>query len=48
MREFLISDGIDPARLTSEGYGEFQPIAENTSAEGRERNRRVEVKVTSQ
>lgn len=48
VREFLISDGIDPARLTSEGYGEFQPIAENTSAEGRERNRRVEVKVTSQ
>lgn len=48
VRDFLIADGIDPARLTSEGYGEFQPIAENTSAEGRERNRRVEVKVTNQ
>jgi len=35
--------GIDPARLSALGYGEFQPVAANTSAEGRARNRRIEI-----
>ncbi|MGG2396209.1 flagellar motor protein MotD [Pseudomonas sp. SH1-B] len=37
----LAMDGVDPSRLAAVGYGEFQPIADNTTAEGRARNRRV-------
>jgi chemotaxis protein MotB len=35
--------GVDPARLAAVGYGEFHPIADNSSAEGRARNRRIEI-----
>lgn len=35
--------GVDPQRLGAVGYGEFHPIAPNTSAEGRAKNRRIEV-----
>ncbi|MBD1590122.1 flagellar motor protein MotD [Pseudomonas typographi] len=37
----LAMDGIDPNRLAAVGYGEFQPVASNDSADGRSRNRRV-------
>ncbi len=37
--------GIDPAHIKSAGRGEYVPIADNASAEGRARNRRVEIKV---
>lgn len=37
--------GIEPARMASIGYGEHQPVAENDSAEGRARNRRVVIVV---
>jgi chemotaxis protein MotB len=37
----LAMDGINPARMASVGYGEFQPVAPNSTAEGRGRNRRV-------
>jgi len=33
--------GADPHRLGAVGYGEFHPVAENSSAEGRARNRRI-------
>jgi len=39
----LISRGIAPERLTALGYGESRPIASNTTPEGRQLNRRVEV-----
>ena len=42
----LISKGIDPRRMTSAGYGFDNPIAPNTTAEGRAQNRRTEFKVT--
>lgn len=43
VREFLIENGIAENRLTSEGYGESEPIASNNTAEGRQQNRRVEI-----
>lgn len=36
-------NGISPERLSAIGYGEFQPVASNDSAEGRKQNRRVEI-----
>ncbi|SDK81379.1 Thrombospondin type 3 repeat-containing protein [Salinimicrobium catena] len=43
VRQFLIEAGIPANRLTSEGYGETQPIASNNTAKGRQENRRVEI-----
>lgn len=37
----LANNGVAPERLAAVGYGEFQPIASNDSAEGRAKNRRV-------
>ncbi|MDD1965722.1 flagellar motor protein MotD [Pseudomonas putida] len=37
----LAMDGINPARMASVGYGEFQPLTSNATADGRARNRRV-------
>ena len=38
--------GIDKSRMTVEGYGASNPVADNTTAAGRAQNRRVEIKVT--
>lgn len=37
----LAMNGVNPARMASVGYGEYQPVASNDTAEGRARNRRV-------
>ncbi len=37
--------GIAPARLAAVGYGEYRPVADNSTREGRLRNRRVEIQV---
>lgn len=37
----LAMDGVAPERLAAVGYGEFQPVVSNDTAEGRARNRRV-------
>jgi outer membrane protein OmpA-like peptidoglycan-associated protein len=42
----LVRKGISPDRLTAEGYGQQDPIADNSTAEGRALNRRVSVGVT--
>ncbi|MCQ2299609.1 MAG: OmpA family protein [Bacteroidales bacterium] len=42
---FLIQQGIPAERLTYKGYGESQPVADNGSEEGRQQNRRTEMKV---
>ena len=43
--EYLVKRGVDAGRLSAKGYGESQPIASNETAEGRELNRRVELKL---
>jgi OOP family OmpA-OmpF porin len=45
VRDFLVDQGIDGARLTAKGVGEAEPVADNTTQDGRERNRRVEFEV---
>ena len=41
---FLVDDqGLEPARLSATGFGEFHPIASNDTKEGRQKNRRVEI-----
>ena len=44
---YLVAKGIAPARLSSKGWGDTQPISGNTTPEGRARNRRTELKVIS-
>jgi outer membrane protein OmpA-like peptidoglycan-associated protein len=46
--DYLVGKGVDATRLSSVGYGEAQPVDSNDTAEGRERNRRVELKVLGQ
>ena len=45
VRAALIAGGINPARLTSSGYGATRPVGDNATAEGRSRNRRAEIVV---
>ena len=46
VRAYLISKGIDPARLTATGYGDTQPVADNKTKAGKAKNRRVDFKLT--
>ncbi|MBK7559754.1 MAG: OmpA family protein [Ferruginibacter sp.] len=43
VRAYLVSKGIDEGRLASAGYGETTPVADNKTAAGRAKNRRVEM-----
>lgn len=43
VRDYLIGKGIPAENLTAKGYGESQPVADNRTAEGRFKNRRVEL-----
>ena len=45
VKEFLVSRGLDVKRVRAVGKGSSRPIADNDTAEGRSRNRRVEVEV---
>jgi OOP family OmpA-OmpF porin len=45
VKAYLVSKGLDQARLYTEGKGESQPVASNSSAEGRAKNRRVTIEV---
>ena len=42
---YLISQGVPAARLRSQGFGETMPVTTNDTAEGRAKNRRVEIKI---
>jgi OOP family OmpA-OmpF porin len=45
VKAYMVSKGLDPARLYTEGKGETQPVADNATAEGRAKNRRVTIEV---
>lgn len=45
VRDYLIRRGVDADRLTVRGYGESQPIADNSTAEGKAQNRRVVLRI---
>jgi outer membrane protein OmpA-like peptidoglycan-associated protein len=47
VRNYLISQGVDSRRIQVKGYGESQPVAENSTAKGRAKNRRVEFVILS-
>ncbi len=45
VKAYLVSKGVDAARVYTEGKGETQPVADNKTAEGRAKNRRVTIEV---
>ena len=48
VRQALIDEGVDGSRLEAVGHGESRPIADNSTEEGRQMNRRVEADVETQ
>ena len=45
IRNYLLKKGIQPTRVTAKGYGAKEPVADNTTDEGRQLNRRTEVRI---
>ncbi len=45
--EFLYDRGVGEDRITYKGYGKREPLTESTTAQGRQRNQRVEIKILS-
>ncbi|CAN0461220.1 unnamed protein product [Phaeothamnion confervicola] len=45
--DYLVSKGVDAARLSSAGYGESKPVVDNDSAANMAKNRRVDLVVTN-
>lgn len=43
VKTYLVGKGIDPSKVQAIGYGESQPVADNSSSEGQAQNRRVEI-----
>lgn len=48
VKAFLVKKGIAAGRVQAKGYGGTMPVADNTTAEGKKRNRRTEVKILKQ
>ena len=44
-KKYLVSKGISAERMTTAGFGSTQPVADNKTAEGRQKNRRIEIKI---
>jgi outer membrane protein OmpA-like peptidoglycan-associated protein len=45
VRNFLVSEGVQSARVSAIGFGSKMPVATNATAEGRQQNRRVEIEI---
>lgn len=45
VKAYLVDKGVDSSRLTARGYGDSEPAATNDTAEGRAKNRRVELRI---
>jgi len=45
VRYYLLLKGVDPNQVRAKGYGEQYPIADNSTSDGRRRNRRIELSV---
>ncbi len=45
VRDFLVAEGVASPRITAIGFGESMPVATNSSPEGRQQNRRVEIEI---
>jgi outer membrane protein OmpA-like peptidoglycan-associated protein len=47
VRDYFVENGVNKDRMTWRGYGFDEPIASNSTDEGRQKNRRTEIKITS-
>jgi outer membrane protein OmpA-like peptidoglycan-associated protein len=45
VRQFLVSEGVNGARISAIGFGETMPVATNATPEGKAQNRRVEIEI---
>ena len=48
VRDYLTQQGMPAASITSQGFGKTQPVASNETAEGRQKNRRVELVISGE
>jgi len=48
VRDYLIGQGLDARSLSAQGFGMNNPVADNSTAEGRQKNRRVEIIVSGE
>ncbi|MGB6200938.1 MAG: OmpA family protein, partial [Candidatus Acidiferrales bacterium] len=48
VRDYLVAQGIDTGSVTATGFGKANPVADNTTAAGRQQNRRVEIIISGE
>ena len=48
VRNYLLQKGVQSARVTAKGYGDTQPVEDNSTETGKQKNRRTEVRIISE